>query len=135
MSLLHHLVGGRLAHEIAPEQIDLHRALDGFDRHVEKAVEGTDAGVGNHHVDLAECLDCLADKLGRGLGRGDVALHRKPALACGFDFGDAGRGIVVTAVIVDHDICTGLGCTHRRRAADARRCARDEHGLAFQQLH
>ncbi|PAV66638.1 hypothetical protein WR25_23083 [Diploscapter pachys] len=135
MALIDHLPRRRLAHIIAAVQVDAHRAFERLDRHVEEAVEGADAGIRHHHVDLAERPHRLRNEVGRCGGIGDVALDRHAALAGRFDSRDALRRAVRVAREVDRDVGAVLCCADRNGAADAGGGAGDDHRLAFEQFH
>src|SRR5688572_20609565 len=79
VALLDHPVRGGLAHEIGAMKVDAHRPLERLDRHVEKRMEGTNAGVVDEHVDLAELRHGPCDEVLRRLWICDVALDRDSA--------------------------------------------------------
>ena len=135
MPLFHHLLRGGLHHEIGAVQVHLERAFHHVDRHVEEGVKGADARIADHHVDLAEGVHGPGDEILCGLGIGDVALHRDGALADRLDLRHAAGGGTVAMGIVDGDVGAMPGSADGGGAADAGRCAGDEDGLAFEQLH
>src|SRR5690606_24817668 len=74
LTLINHLSGGRLTHVISTEQINFHSSAQRINRHIEKAMKGTDAGIGDKHIHTTEIFYRCIDKTGCSFWVGNIAL-------------------------------------------------------------
>src|SRR5690606_8146496 len=86
LALINHLSGGRLTHVISAEQINLHSSAQRINRHIEKTMKGTNAGIGDKHIHTTEIFYRCIDKTGCSLWVGNIALKEKRAPTAAFDF-------------------------------------------------
>src|SRR5690606_16922836 len=105
----------------------------GLDRHVEKGMERTDAGVGDEDVHATERLDRPAHEGRRAVRQGYVGVDHDRLAAQGLDLGHDLGGDGVVAEGVDGDVRALARGLDRRRPADSPRCARDQDDLVFKQ--
>jgi hypothetical protein len=135
MTLFHHLLRGRLHHEIGAVQIDLEGALHVSTGMSRKAWNGQMPAFDTITSTLPKASTAFATKACAVCGSATspfTAIARWPSASIS---ATQLCGRTIAAGIVDDDVGTMLRGADGGGAADAGRCAGDEDGLAFKQLH
>lgn len=114
-------------------QVHAQGPVEDIQGHVQKAVEGTDTGITNEHVNRAKGIHGGLDEYSSLIRVRDITADCNGAATKSFDFYDRAVCSITTIQIVDRDIGLMPRAVYGRRPSDAALGPCDQNGLSFEQ--